>query len=140
MIISKRENESQQERTLRKMGILISDTIRCEIFRVAATFVFVMGVTGNAPCRDRSDTEDMYKLETMGREEFGHLRRGRLGVVGTGFEPLTLALLVAAATARVDAVLPLVFRAALTCFGDSFAAEISLELPWIHALRMWQAS
>jgi hypothetical protein len=138
--MSKRETESQRERSLREMSILISDTIRCEFFRVAAIFVFVLGVTGNAPCRDRSDAEKMRKLETTGRAEFGHLRRGRLGVVGTSFGPLTLALLVAAATARVDAVLPLVFRAALTCFGDSFASAISLELPWIHVLRMRQAS
>jgi hypothetical protein len=140
MIISKRENESQREQSLREVSVLINDTIRCDFFRVAATFVLVLGVTDNAPCRDRSDTEDMHKLETTRREEFGHLRRGRLGVVGTGFEPLALALLVAAATARVDAVLPLVFRAALTCFGDSFASAISLELPWIQVLRMRQAS
>jgi hypothetical protein len=80
----------------------------------------------------------MRKLETAESVEFGYILCGRLGVAGSGFEPLALDLLVRTATARIEAVFPFALRAALTCLGDSFTS--AMEFPWIHVMRMRQAS
>ena len=66
-----------------------------------------------------------------------YLPLGRLGVVGN-FE--ALGRRVAEATARAEAVFPFALRAAPTCLIELFASAFPAGFPWIHVLRIRQAS